>query len=279
MKFIFGYAGIPIEALDGVKARQSQLFAAPDEAIFGDPIKGGDAYPVTYAKVLMERFVERIAKDHHDALHDTAFGVIYVDHPGESTARFVQAMFPAMLCAPLDWRLNRATNATMRTSRNQLLELLKTATKKTRLALIELRGAMQNPGHTPLLLPTRNFESDALVTTLRELQAEIISATDKAERIRAAVHRLEQRHPPAAPRRFFIDDRNIEFRPPGSVRGRHGFIRPDEKHPPICILAGRRRMGAPFDKQFHYDCQRGEKLTGHFFGCHSDPSHQVGDPH
>ena len=228
------------------------------------------------------------SSDNKDNLRDTAFAVIYVVHDEASTQAFANKFFPATLVVPVEWEYQYGTAMRKAASKNMLFQKLSNATKNAKDALSVLQEELiQRSNRTPLLLPQRNFHSKQYLQFLAQLQTDILKNGDKLSTVKDAVRCFKQLYPlrkmGSRDKPCYVDDREIEFHSPGSAR--HGFIRGDDKdhidHHPSCILGGRRRLGAAFDRQFHYDCQRGAgNLQAEFFGCHTDvPSLQVGHPH
>jgi len=242
----------------------------------------GYTYPENCADLLISEFAKRIEDDHHNELGDEGIAVIYVDNGDHATSRFVQSFFPSTLCAKVSWKITFGTKAQVAKSKNDLVVGLKHATNQARDALRLLAKELrERDAKTPLLLPVKNFTSAHLAKTLLELQSAVVNAADKDLAIKYAVESLESTHPPAKDlKRYFVDDRKVEFRPPGSHRARHGLARVVAGHNPSCLLSGRRRLGAPYDRAFHYDCLRGDRsLVDDFFGCHDGPSRWKGNPH
>jgi hypothetical protein len=172
-----------------------------------------------------------------------------------------------------------------RRSKNQLLNVLKVATELVKRTIPPLKKEItERDNRTPLLLPIKNFKSSCLTAELEGLQRDISHIDDKRQVIARAVANIERDHPPQRDdndkRGFahFVDRRNIMFCPPG--KNRHAFARPTMGHPETCLLSGRRRFGAPYDRAFHYDCSKGAGiLKDVFFGCHEGASVHEGMPH
>jgi hypothetical protein len=162
--------------------------------------------------------------------------------------------------------------------------LLRVAVDTIRKSIPVLKKELsEQDNRTPWLLPKRNFKSAALLPKLAEIQQRIGSGEVASDVLGQAKKDFIQKHPfqrvDGNPRACFVDGRGVEFHAPG--KDRHGFARPGpEKHPLMCLVAGRRRLGAPYDRAFHYDCARGAgRLIGHFASCHAPPSRIEGDPH
>jgi hypothetical protein len=142
----------------------------------------------------------------------------------------------------------------------------------------------EHDNKTPLLLPIKNFDSKHLVPLLKEIQKTLVAAENKMETLKSFINTIEYYHPRKLIRTnnkpCFVDDRDIEFHPPGSAR--HAFARiSNVDHLLTCLLAGKRRLGAPYHPAFHYDCESGHggNLKGCFSGCHEKASIMTGSPH
>lgn len=286
MRFKFGYAGIPAEIYDRIYSKRAMICGDSGDFI-SKPIPpfANTGYSSVYADFFLESFHSLVSSDHYNNLRDTGFALIYINYPDVGAMDFVKKFFPFFLCIPVDWSLDSSRNVMVRQSTNQLLNKLRVATQHAKDAIPCVRKEIvEQDSRTPLLLPINNFRSKSLVSELEALQSELANHKDKQRAIVKRVQSIEQKHPRQRDdsgrekRSFFVDERRVEFRPPG--RDRHAFARNQEGHPNRCLLSGRRRLGAPYDIAFHYDCTRGEDvLKGEFFGCHEPPSMHKGAPH
>jgi len=288
MRFLYAFAGIPQAVYDGVFARR-QFVVQDDGDFFGAPLKR-DAFGYTpaYLDIFEKELARRVSGDHHRSLDETGFAVIYVSYGEAHDKQIDRRFFPSTLTVPVHWHLPYGTPTEVRASKNQLVNMLYDATRQAKSALDTLRNeAMKRANKTPLLLPLRNFRSEAFVPELELLSKNIRTATDKAAVINKFVRSIEAAHPPqpvpVEGRRKvklegFVDEQQVLFAPPG--RNRHAFARPAPGHLLTCLLSGRRRLGAPYDPAFHYDCtSSGARLSGNFYGCHEVESWRDGDPH
>ena len=288
MRILYAFAGIPQAVYEGVFAKQKYI-VQDDGEFFGAALKR-DAYGYTpeYLNIFVREFADRIAKDHQRKLDDVGFAVIYVSYGDNHDKAVEDLFFPSTLTIPVRWKLPHGTPTEVRIGKNQLVDFLYSATRQAKAALDTLRNeATKRSNKTPFLLPLHNFKSGHFTQQLQQLSKSIRVEPDKQAAVDRFVHAIEAVHPPkpipVEGRRKvklegFIDERKVLFAPPGKAR--HAFARPDLKHPSTCLLSGRRRLGAPFDPAFHYDCtQDGEPLVGEFYGCHEPPSRKVGDPH
>jgi hypothetical protein len=286
MKFVIGFAGIPHDVYDQIY-KNRDVITTPEAEFVSTPLKPYVfSYSGEHADFFNKEFERRIRADHNNKLADTAFALICVNHDEQSTAAFRRKFFPSTLVLSVDWAIEWGSPTVIRQSGNRLVECLRSASKLARAILGPLKKELtERSNKTPFLLPPRNFKSKTFVNTLQQLQEALVSSPDKTGTIREFAKMVERDHPlkqddPRNPW-FFVDDRNVRFRAPG--RDRHAFARPDYAgdHSYACLLSGRRRLGAPFDPAFHYDCTKAqEKLKAPFHMCHGeDESEMEGDPH
>lgn len=285
MRFVIGFAGIPSEIYDAVY-KERGVICNENAEFLSTPLKSEgwfSRYGESHANFFAKRFAERIEEDHHNRLKDTGFATIYVKHDAVSSARFIKGFFPSTFCYPIEWTFDRTDRMAMNISKNVLVSAFKEAVAKVTRSILALRKELtERDNRTPLLLPVKNFHSKALVIELESLQQKLASESERLVAVAESVNSIEQRHPPRrgdySNRRFYVDDRNVEFHPPGSAR--HAFARTQLGHQVSCLLSGRRRLGVPYDPVFHYDCVKGRgAIREYFFGCHEDARVREGHPH
>lgn len=290
MHFVFGYAGIPSEAYDYIYRMRKTLTDGNIEFEGVSHGRAGSAFEHRHANMLLQRFKERALKNRGNDQLSIGFAVIYVRSDPESTAKFEAAFFPSTLVFPVDWRLAGYRPDEISQSCKELFQLLLQATIRARIAIEALhKEVVERANRTPLLLPLRNFRSKQLRDWMRELQATLtsqqnVSTADSA--IKAAAKRFEASHPlkmvedPKRKHPCYLDDHDVEFHTPGKAL--HGLPHASDGHPVSCILGGYRRLGAPFNAAFHYDCVKGMRgnLTGLFYTCHEPEAAMMeGDRH
>lgn len=281
-RFFFGFAGIPEEIYADVE-RENRRFSEKAEFCM-DKMPNGARYLQRNINFFVERFHKKISLDQTNSLQDMAFAVIYIKKDEVSTTLLVNAFFPHMLLVPVQWELDLTRGpAGMRASRNELIPLLAEATAKARASLRALQDEIvSRASNTPFLLPVKNFDSKHLESTLRALHLDLTQQGLAPEAaIRVHVKAFKHAHPPQRipdrQRDCFVDDSQIEFHSPGSHR--HGFARAAGKHPADCVLSGRRRLGAPYDPLFHYDCLKGKgNLKVSLHSCHDPKGVWEGNP-
>lgn len=290
MRFVFGYAGIPVGAYDYIYRMRKTLTDNNVEfegAIHG---KAGSPFEPRHANLFLARFKEHAIKSRGNDKWKIGFAVIYVRSDLESTAKFEEAFFPSTLVFPVDWHLTGRSPQEINQSCKELFDLLLQATIRARIAIEALhKEVVERANRTPLLLPIRNFRSKLLRSWMRELQTKLASQRDVSTAdftLKAAVKQFEARYPLVlveGPKRLqpcYLDDHNVEYHTPGKAL--HGLPHATDGHPVSCILGAYRRLGAPFNAAFHYDCRKGRRgnLKGQFFTCHEvEAVPMEGDPH
>ena len=283
MRFEIGFAGIPRDFIDFIY-RNRDSFCGHDVTYVAETLKpAAGYYQNAHANFFVRHFERRLAEDHENALADTAFAVVYVSTHIEAQ-QFADALFPALMTVPVEWTPSGYNLTTRGRSARKLMGMLRTAVDTIRRSIPVLKKELtEQDNRTPWLLPKRNFRSETLVPKLAEIQQRIASGEIASDVLNEAKREFVMRHPfqrvGSSARACFVDGKGVEFHAPG--KDRHGFARPgSEKHPPMCLVAGRRRLGAPYDRAFHYDCARGAgKLIGQFASCHADPLRIEGGPH
>ncbi len=289
MRFVIGYA-VPAEAYDRIYRMRQTLTNGNVEFEGKSSGRSGTLLDSQCASHFLQRFKERAIQNRGDNKLDLGFAVIYVRSNEEISARFEEAFFPSTLTIPVDWQITGHTPQEINQSCKQLFQLLLQATIRARFAITALRKeVVERASRTPLLLPYRNFRSKQLHAWMRELQINLalqqdVSSADSA--IKAAAKRFEAYHPlkmvedPKRKQPCYLDEHSVEFHTPGKAL--HGMPHAADNHPAKCILGGYRRLGAPFNAAFHYDCVKGLRgnLKGTFYQCHElEPESMEGDRH
>ena len=283
MDFIFGYAGIPgdIAVYDYVISRKARI--AKEKSIFiSSPLRHGK-YLAADADFFIDKFTDVLGGDHHGEFVDAGIALIYINYKDGATVRFLSRFFPAMLAIPVEFQMDWTSRATVHQSRNRLVQTLELATARARKAIPAIKREIQTKSNkTALLLPIRNFASRYFVPRLRELNDALGASGDANSTLAEAIKELERLHPKqwidGERRPCFVDDRSIEFHAPG--KDRHAFARAEAIHNKLCFLGGRLRLGAPYDRAFHYDCEKGGvRYKEMFFGCHEDRAEREANPY
>lgn len=288
MNFIIGYAGLPSEVVSQLTQKQKLNITGVNAEFVTQSLiakEGVISYTKSHANFFTKEFATRLSCDHENLLKDTGFGLVYISYDQISTERFRNTFFPSLYAIEIEWNFDKSSKETIRQSISELLELMRVATNRLKDAIpIIKKEITEADGRTPLLLPVKNFESKWLVANLIEVQKTLIFERDKNNHLKKLINKFVNYHPRTQPtdhryqRQCFVDRKNIEFNPPG--QDRHGFPRAGFPHTDICFISGHRRLGAPYDHAFHYDCVRpGGNLKGDFWGCHSPKDKLEGKPH
>ncbi len=207
---------------------------------------------------------------------NTGFAVVYVRN-GNSDALIERELFPFLFLAPVDWTLGGYGKKERAESKNQLVSPLQKLVARIRKNIGHLASEFsEQMQRTPWLLPVRNFDSECLRESLRAIPTEVMAAADGKTRLSEIGEAFRRKHPPQRNedgrhrgRNYFVDDGGLMFKPPG--HDLHGFHRPTPEHTVICAISGKRRLGAPYRRAFHYDCVRheGKATEAQLFSCHS----------
>jgi len=286
-EYLIGYAGIPFEYFHGmVDAKQS--FTEGNAEFYGFPMYQGQKVCTSDdIKRFVGYFARRLRESEH-SVNKLGFALLFLV-PSQDVADEIAAVVPSsLLPVPVIWNPIYGTNRELAEAKNQLIILLRNATRQAKRILSALRAEFsERANKTPLLLPLRNFDSPHLSATISALPGQLLLANDAGERVRQACREFEFWHPKALcqechpPLNFYLDKKGVKFRAPGKAL--HGAAHPATSgHPDECVLAARRRMGAPFHHSFHYDCSRPPKpvINADLFQCHSvNRQGMIGHPH
>ncbi|WP_146256613.1 MULTISPECIES: hypothetical protein [Stenotrophomonas maltophilia group] len=282
MRYHFAYAGIPQGFFyDRAHSQKENYLGGAD--FFGVPLsKAG--YSSDYVESIRRHFFDLVRRDQNNSLSNTSFGVIAVNCDGGDLRGLMDATFPSIFLAAAHWVPTWGSTAERNISANELITVLRVATKRAKLALTQIGDELcARSNSTPLLLPIKNFRSDSLAEELRRMHENIAAQDDYPSFVREVVDRIKRQHPfeklKGSQKRAFKDDRDVIFGSPG--RDRHAFSRPGKEHSLDCVLSGKRRFGAPYDHAFHYDCTRDNQaqLKAEFSGCHEPAAERTGNPH
>jgi hypothetical protein len=298
MRFVFGYAGIPIRVFDDIAKKKKALASGQEtEILLAPPLKSFDpALNLSHVNFLQNKFKETTLKERAtfkgrgDHISTIGFAVIYVRTNQENDDTFEEAFFPSTLVFSVDWKLTGYNDIEINKSKNELFDLLLLATTCARAAIKELHKEItERRNTTPLLLPIKNFHSKTLRSLLYQLQMDLANQPPDilaiTTIIRKTIALIKNDHPLTksvnSQKKLlcFLDDRGIEFHSPGSAM--HGLPSPTDDHPVTCLLGGYRRLGAPFYAAFHFDCIKGVRgnLKGSFHSCHELDNIIEGNPH
>lgn len=281
MRFLIGIAGIPRDIYDAV-IKERKKIGGENVELFWEPFQAdvGGSFPTSHRNFFLRSFQDRAEGDRDNRLAETGFGLVCVRHDAQSTSAFVEKFFPAVLCDRVEWQPQYGQREVIERSKNELVAALRDSVLRLRSVLpFVYNEVTSRANRTPVLLPLKNFESRVLKPALELLHANLAKA-DAGALIRKTVAKFQAEHPfessaQGSPK-FHRDRRNIEFRAPN---GKHAHIRTGQGHPPLCVLAGGWRLGAPFPKQFHYDCvSRAGGCAGWFQNCHDTTWEELHSP-
>lgn len=156
---------------------------------------------------------------------------------------------------------NRALNA--------FLESTSQALRHATALLLQIASEVgTRDNRTCLLLPRRNFGDDfeRIAQCVHRAAHDRLSPDQFRRRLRHLVHRLDR-----TTQGHFRGTANLVLRAPPKARLRRG-VSPTwtaVQHRTSCIVRGHIRFGAPFDPQFHYDCDIPAGHPRDFPSCHS----------
>ena len=284
MKFCFGIAGVPRPHFDDVYKNQRK-FLSDDCDLVSETLKSSDPayYFKGHANYFLKEFHNRLASDHHNRLSETFFAILYVS-AGEFSDCFATQFFPSILTIPLDWAPRGGSRTIRGASSNELIGKLRDAVLHARnVARLLKRELGEQDQRTPWLLPPKNFASKVYESLLVQVHEQMRFGGMLKDDLQCASNEFKRHHPAQKlgrnNRACFVDNRKIEFHPPGNAR--HAYARVNyADHPRSCLLNGRRRLGYPYDRAFHFDCQSGDgKLVAEMYNCHADRERFHGRPH
>ncbi|WP_225547347.1 hypothetical protein [Chromobacterium violaceum] len=293
INFIFGYLGIPQNIYDAtiksITSKNNNSFETRGISLKDGEIK----IERSHCEKLLAKISESIYKKEPSSQKSKiGVAIIYVDKKGERNEVIYDYFFPSTLIAKVTWSPCHGNKAEVNQSKNTLAKLLLDTSNCTRHALLTLhKEVTECANRTPLLLPYRNFHSKKFHNFLEEVQNELSTAPSNSSHenlvkiLKKEINSFESYHPMQAPtgrgkKKYYADEKGIEFKSPGSTP--HGLLRSqDEKHDTTCFMNGYRRLGAPYNPAFHYDCtKQGSILDGHLYYCHGNDKRPVrGDPH
>lgn len=289
MKFMFAYLGIPIKIFDKIHADRNKINIGNSDTFIGSPHPDGSyTYQMGSLHRIKDKFIEQLELDKKNNT-TTAFAIIFIKYNDDNLRLIEEFFFPSILTFAIDWKLNGITTAKINSSKNELMAILEKNTTRARNALIALdKELTEKLYRTPLLLPIKNFRAkeflrEQLKTLQNNLQNDL--HINPTEQLALFTTKFNSQYPmQAIPqdrfKKHYIDDHKVIFRTPCS-RDLHGKPQThDATHKGVqCIIGSFRRLGAPFNICFHYDCIKGNRLIGNFYTCHLEESTYKGNPH
>ncbi|UCI08682.1 hypothetical protein [Mesorhizobium sp. B1-1-8] len=256
MTYTLVIAGLDPMAFDRMR-RESENRIAPGGRVVLTPNRGVSSYSPEHANGLIAQ-ANRIAAGLNED-ERLATLLIYSDFKDETTERLLEGFFP--FCLPLGIPpFAPPPDASKRILNEHLNEFAKRVISSAK--LLRDRSKIVSDfttvaNLTPLLLPTRNFRSEALQNLLWPLYRDLAIADQPNQTIKSALQTFfaacPKTHAPGQERHCFSDGHHY-FQSPGKAR--HGFFRNtnSDSHNGACLLNARSRLGGTYDYKFHYDC-------------------------
>jgi hypothetical protein len=271
MKTILILAGLHQTVFERVRSVPAGRFI-PNGHLVRSPLHDR-AYTDQYSVKLIEMAHAVLVAERED--EEIGIILLYVNRDDTSTRRFVESFFPFALPVAVS-EFVPSSNIGANAFNRELNAYVAYLEERSRRA-IDLIGVVRKYTNvhnlTPLLLPTRNFQSASLITLLQELFWNLSTAASPDELIRRETRRFSADHPRVYPPdsdQSCYSDAILYFKSPG--RNRHGFFRHSQsaRHPFDCLLNARSRLGGTYDYKFHYDCEalRGG-LAATYPNCHA----------
>jgi len=275
MTYILVIAGLSPLTFDRLRKESENRIAPGGRAILTPNMRSG-AYTKQHGEELITQ-AHKVAARLDESKQLTTL-LLYTDFQDESTDRLLEDFFPYSLPLAIS-----PFAAPANASKRVVNEKLNAFAEEVILASTRLRARSRVISEfttvanlTPLLLPRRNFRSDALDQLLRHLYENLATADDPNELVREAIRRFftecPRTHAPGQDRHCFSDGQHY-FQSPG--KDRHGFFRSGhaDSHRSTCLLNARSRLGGVYDYKFHYDCipTKGG-LRSEYDNCHGAPA-------
>jgi hypothetical protein len=195
--------------------------------------------------------------------------IVFVVNGAEGALDNLRVELPGVIFLRAPFRFERAHN-------RQYLQF----TGFIRQELVHVRKLVQalrkefreRDSRTPLLLPVRNFKSQALNELLIEVQKLRPGNQDYDVPLRKLIDAKGLVSTKDGPRKSFFENRNsIRFYGPSKAGARHGLPSYSEPHTSECLVNAYFRLGTRYDVNFHYDCQYEDgHIRGEFPNCHRE---------
>lgn len=291
---IVAIAGLPAAHYNRIEQQASTIFGTGQRFI-ASPLRadanGAYVPDLTHGWQLLNKLSKTLQTD--KSLQNHGCGVLLLSPSGYDTTEILNLLAPFAAILKIDLPVPVHTHGRpAQMQANQISTELRAATPKLVRAVNAMNSELETrPNRTPLLLPLRNFDGRGVADEIRSLSLSLPLEERPSEAIAAACKRIEATYSfdkaKDCSARCFIDDRKVEFRPPG--RANHGMAASAEPpHNATCFLNGSFRIGGRYNRGFHYDCRhrlstgkrnKAKVLKGSFFDCHDDEDEYVGEPH
>lgn len=268
-------AGLPDHVAADLPAQLNRAFRSAS-VIAAPNTPWSASYDAAYAERLYSLIVDGLRRQEPCETRQawqTNLVLLYVPKNDASERVLIDKLGLESLITPLTFDDGPPLPARTSNERNRALSaFLDSASQALRHAstlLLEIATEVgRRDNRTCLLLPRRNYGDDFehIGRCVRRAAHDRLSPDQFRTRLRQLVHRLDK-----TTQGHFRGTANLVLRAPPKARLRHG-VSPTwtaARHRTSCIVRGHIRFGAPFDPQFHYDC---DIPTGHprdFPSCHS----------
>jgi hypothetical protein len=269
VSYVLVVAGASIATFDRISKISGSLLA-PQGEVISLPLRGNDAdYTVKYVRMLVEATSKCLLKrSEHEPV---SVLLLYLNVSNGTEEILLDAFFPMAL--PLAVDLLDQSRPGEPIKRKVIEKLIIAGAHKLREVFPQVSDKTRVANLSPLLLPLRNFRSEALALMLRALYSELGRHAAPGDLIVEKVARFKARHPPTKPpsgSQHCYTDGHLFFRSPG--RHRHGFFRNSSRgtHSDDCILRARSRLGGSIPYTMHYDCTSERELAKAYPNCHCE---------
>lgn len=269
--YILVIGGLPTQAFDRLRKVSSNKLAPGGKLILSPNLWKGAYHPKHANALITEANKFCASRPEKDPIVTL---LIYVDFEDPSTTAFLNSFFPFSL--PCRLKLPNFYGASNANEANRLLgefeEKVIAASAKLREVSTLISHETSLPNLNPLLLPRRNFHSQALDRMLRKIFDEAVESDHPKAMIEAEISSFHAKHPwltPPGDQKHCLSDGQLYFKSPG--KHRHGFFRNSAaaSHELDCLLNARSRLGGSYDYCFHFDCEPVKgKLKASYDNCH-----------
>ncbi len=270
MAYVLVIAGASSGGTFDLVSKISGNALAPNGQVIRCPIKGEDA---TYTKAYVSLLIEATSKCLLEFPEQEAVSVLllYLNASNGSENMLLEAFFPMAL--PLSVRLDDSSAEGKPVGRKALEALIVAGAQRLRKVYPQVSDRTQVGNLSPLLLPIRNFRSDALMFMLTELYSSLATHESPVSLLQQMVNKFKNTHPPTKPAgspQSCYTDGHLYFKSPG--KNRHGFFRNSDmgKHVNYCVIKARSRLGGAIPYTLHYDCAPIRHLLEFYPNCHCE---------
>lgn len=281
MWMIHVIAGLPERAVAELSRSRKTVFGIQGEIVSRKLDDPSAPYDHDYVDTLLRR-TEKKLRELNNTGHDSVGICLWrVERPNLELLE--NSFFPAAWPHELPWPSGKLSDNKITIAVNSVSTSIKQSFLPKllfRIALLE-EHLRQRDNYTSILLPPRNFGEKEMRSHLKNIRTSIMNyagSNDKAVRelIDQQVDRfLRPYRRVRRDNRSYVCNERLVFKAPGSCRhGKKWETSAEEGHEAICYLAARVRLGAAFDKAFHYDCEHPRerhRLSGNFEYCHGGP--------